>query len=92
MTGAFLGEVARGVLARARLARFVDAEGVPTDECWAYLETGTLSSGERVMVAFALAILDYSMAEPVRVSDLMRLDNANLRVVGEALLALANHR
>lgn len=85
--------VARDLLKGVRLERFVDADGRPTPECWGRLEAGTLSGGERVLVAVAFAVIDYVVpGPPVKVSALMQLDNANLLRVAVALAALANHR
>lgn len=94
MTREFLGEVARGLLAHVRLSAFIGDDGRPSDECITRIEEGTLSSGERVLVGLALAIVDQGSPFPIgpKVGDLMRLDNANLRAAGEALIALADHR
>lgn len=89
----FYVDQARHVLAHVRLDHFIGDSGVPTDECVTRIEEGTLSSGEQVLVALSLAILDRAPFDPqVRVGALMRLDNANLRAVGEALIALADER
>jgi hypothetical protein len=83
------GEIAHELLRHVRLQHLIDpVDGVPHESIWDRLET--CSSGERVMVQLALAILDYSVGEhPCRLSDLMWLDRANLRAAGEALRELA---
>ena len=90
----FYVERAVDVLVHVRLAHFIGLDGTPTDECITRMEEGRLSSGERVLVALALAIVDRGPIgdSPPKVSDLMRLDNDNLRAVGKALIALADHR
>jgi hypothetical protein len=94
MTRDVLGEVARTLLGHVRLEHFIGDDGRPADGCWKRIEEGTLSTGERVLVALALAIVDFGWPTepPVRISDLMRLDNDNLRAAGATLIALADHR
>lgn len=83
-------EIARTMLRGVRLDHLIGPEG-PTRECWDSLTSGTMSSGERVLVALAVAMLDYK-PDRVSVTDLMKLDDANLRRVGDALLSLADSR
>ena len=82
-------EIAYELLRQVRLEHLIDpATGVPHESCWDRL--ATCSSGERVMVQMALVLLDYGVGEhPCRLSDLLRLDRANLRAVGEALVEVA---
>lgn len=83
--------IARRLLSQVRLDYLLDGHGRPTDECWDRLET--LSGGERVVVEVALAIIDYGTGhKAVSIARLMVLDNANLRAVGEALIAMAGAR
>jgi hypothetical protein len=85
--------VARDLLKGVRLERFVGDDGRPTAECWERLEAGTLSGGELVLVALALAVIDYVVpGPPVKVSALMRLDNDNLLRAATALAAVASSR
>ena len=79
-------DVARELLAGVRLERLIGEDGAPTPD--AFHRFGMLSSGEQVLVALALAILDYQPRNQVCIGRLMGLDRANLRRVGEALIAL----
>lgn len=83
--------LARSLLAGQWLERLIDFDG-PTGECWNRIESGTMSTGEMVMLAIALELVDYHMPREVMpsVGDLFKLDGENLRRVVGALLAISH--
>lgn len=80
-------DIARTLLSGVRLERLIGEDGAPTPD--AFHRFGMLSSGEQVLVALAMGILDYQPRTQVCISRLMRLDRDNLRRVAHALLAFS---
>jgi hypothetical protein len=89
---------ARHLLAGMRLDHLIGEDGRPTEECWRRIDT--LSSGERVMLALALELVDFTMARysgsspgwtdtlppPPHVGKLWLLDDDNLARLVDVIL------
>lgn len=84
-----LRDLARELLAGVHLEHFVSDAGVPTPECWRRLDEGTLSTGESVLVAVALDVLDYSRPFAWGIGRLLLLDSESLARVARVLAALS---
>jgi hypothetical protein len=89
MDPTLMRDLARSLLEGVRLQHFIGDDGTPAPACWERLAAGTLSSGERVMVALAMALVDYQMPSPPTVDRLVLLDRGNLARVALGALACA---
>lgn len=92
MDRAMMRQLARDLLAGVQLGHFVGNDGVPTAACWERVKDGTLSSGERVLVTLAMALLDYQVPSPPSVDRLLNLDDGNLLRVAHVLAQLGSTR
>jgi hypothetical protein len=88
MDRTLMRNLSRCLLEGVRLDHFAGDDGRPTAACWERVEAGTLSSGERVLVALAMALMDYQMPAPPTVDRLLLLDHNNLLVVASVLARL----